>query len=257
VTAPEGFVRAVHGDATLIADARRIQALVQAGFDRPESWRAAAGSARGETGAAVTLAPDCTARIKQLRRGGWTASLWRDAFAGLDRPLDNLRLPLEAARRGVATPAPIALWIEPCCRGFVRAWLAFEEAAGARDLRGRLGEGLKPALAAVRKMHDLGVEHRDLNLGNLLVAGDRAWVIDLDRARLHDAPLGFAARQRALRRLERSYVKLRHPDEADPAVRDAIYDGYAGDDAALASRLRRGRAVGRAAIAIHRLGWGG
>ena len=49
-------------------------------------------------------------------------------------------------------------------------------------------------------------------------------MIDLDGARLHPGPLGFRARQRALRRLERSYVKSCHPDRARVDLRDAIYE---------------------------------
>ena len=261
---PDGFVRVAHGPATLIADGRRLEALARAGLDAAEGWRRAAGSARGET-ARVELAPDCVARVKQLRRGGWTAWLWRDAFAGSRRVRDNLRLPVEVARRQVATPAPIAMWVEPCCPGFVRAWLAVEEVAGAIDLRRWLGSdppaverGLAIAMAVLREMHNRGVEHRDLNLGNVLLQGEppaAAFVVDLDRARLHGQPLRFEARQRALRRIERSYVKLRYPKPASETVRDAFYNTYAGKDPVLAVRLERGRKLGRVAIALHRLGW--
>ena len=107
-------------------------------------------------------------------------------------------------------------------------------------------------------MHDEGVEHLDLNLGNLLLRrGDvpQAFVVDLDRARLHDRPLEFALRQRGLRRLERSYVKLCGDGPGSVEHRDWIYTRYGTNDPAMTSRLQRGRRVGRAWIALHRLGW--
>jgi tRNA A-37 threonylcarbamoyl transferase component Bud32 len=45
----------------------------------------------------------------------------------------------------------------------------------------------------VRSMHDAGFEHRDLHAGNLLVRGDRIFVVDLHRGRFR-APLDDAAR---------------------------------------------------------------
>ncbi len=61
-------------------------------------------------------------------------------------------------------------------------------------------------------MHDAGLAHPDLNLHNVLVVdrsyGPRIVFVDLDRARLGSAPLGDAARRRALARLRRSAAKL-------------------------------------------------
>ena len=109
-------------------------------------------------------------------------------------------------------------------------------------------------LGAVRSMHDAGVDHVDLNLGNLLLAhGDddspRCWIIDFDRARLGSRSLSFARRQRALRRLERSLVK--RFGDAPPLDRDQLYRVYAGEDAGLASRLEQGRGRGRDFVEEH------
>jgi hypothetical protein len=107
-------------------------------------------------------------------------------------------------------------------------------------------------------MHDAGVDHRDLNLGNLLLrasaAGVEAFIVDLDAARLCAGPLPFAARQRALRRLERSLVKIGDGDPGEQS-RARLYEAYAGDDAGLAQRLGRGRRVGRMWIHLHALSW--
>ena len=117
------------------------------------------------------------------------------------------------------------------------------------------------AIFLVRRMHDAGLHHRDLNLGNLLLrrsaSGEwEAFVVDLDRAALRPGSLPFGARLRALRRLERSYVK--HFGRQGPLGADGgrvWYGLYAGDDETLARRLEACRRVGKVWLAIHRLGW--
>jgi len=265
---PDGFVAVGAGALTLIADATCVDELRDLGLHRREGWQErltapAGASGRGAT-RAIELPCGRSARLKRLRRGGWAASLWRDRYAGRERLLDNLRVPLEAARRGVPTAAPLALLIERAGAGLYRAWLAVEE-LDAADLRTRLAAGrplsteeLGAALSVVRRMHERGIEHRDLNLGNLLVGdgpGPPAFVIDLDGARLHDGPLSFRARLRGLRRLERSYVKCCYPGVASEELRSSIYTEYAGGDVELGRRLDRGRRCGRAWIGLHRLGW--
>ncbi len=202
-----------------------------------------------------------------MHRGGSLRFLWRDRFLGAGRLLANLTTPLEAQRRGVPTAAPVALLLWSGPPGFYRAWMAVDEIEGAEDLRARFSGVPLPAatemsavLACVRRMHDAGIDHKDLNLGNLLirqsVRGPEVFVVDLDRAVLHARPVGFAGRQRALRRLERSWVKT-FGDDGSSGVLEAStwYGWYAGDDHDVARRLRAGRAAGRAWLAIHRIGW--
>jgi hypothetical protein len=74
---------------------------------------------------------------------------------------------------------------------------------------------------------------------------------------LHAGPLPFVTRQRALRRLERSYVKTCHPHPAGDSVRRSIYASYAAGDGELERRLARGRRAGRIWIQLHRFGWRG
>jgi hypothetical protein len=110
-------------------------------------------------------------------------------------------------------------------------------------------------------MHDRGVSHPDLNLGNVLLrhssdASPRAFVIDFDRATFMSGPLPFGPRQAALRRLERSCAKLTGSTGPLGAGSENLwYQLYAGDDAALARRLAFGRQGGRFALAMHRLLW--
>lgn len=273
VGVPAPFVSHRQRDRTLVALPECLDALLERGLDRVEGWderlgAGARGAGRG-TMARLELPPGTPVLLKRMHRGGLAAGLWRGRFLGRRRLLDNLRLPSALSARGVATARPLGLLMVEGPPGLFRAWMAFEELRGATDLGALLASPAPlgrsewaAALAAVRRMHDGGVEHRDLNVGNLLLRRDgggegAVFVIDLDRARLHAAPLAFRRRQRALRRLERSIVKhaggSRLPGGLDAAV---IYELYAAEDARLADRLRRGRTVGRLWLGLHRLGWG-
>ena len=71
---------------------------------------------------------------------------------------------------------------------------------------------LGQARAAIDTMHKQGLFHADLNLHNLLVTQAResftVIIIDLDKARLYDAPLPAAMRRANMARLMRSARKL-------------------------------------------------
>jgi tRNA A-37 threonylcarbamoyl transferase component Bud32 len=172
---------------------------------------------RGAT-AIVARTPGPAWRIKRMRRGGLTARVWRDRYPGASRLVALLAASGEAARRGVPTPAAVALLVEREVGPLVRGFLATEEVEGAEDLARRAVRGeataddVEDAMRAVRDMHDRGLDHPDLNLGNLLVAPagalPRVHVIDLDRVTFSDRPLSAARRRRAIRRLERSCAKL-------------------------------------------------
>ena len=270
---PVGFTRRTAGRTTVVAAAEHLAALASQGLDRavaglldlePETG----GPGRGVT-ALIPLGGGRRARMKQMRRGGLLGPLWRDRFLSRQRLMDNLRVPLAALARGVATAKPVGLWIVSGPPGFCRAWLATEEIEGARDLTRRIASGEPPpttgdideVIALVRAMHDAGIDHRDLNLGNLLLADPgrgamRAFVVDLDRARILPRALGARARMRALRRLERSAVKLfGERPLASFDLRGRIYDAYAAGEPRWTRVTSRARRANRVSIALHRLGW--
>jgi hypothetical protein len=246
-----------------------LDALKEQGLHDPSAWSALLRTKTGRAGrgatACTTLSSGERLRLKQLRRGGALGFLWRDRFYGTRRLLANLDTPLAAAERGIPTPAPVALLLAEGPRRCFRGWIAFEEIAAARDLIDRWTTGHAPeqaelelVISLVRQMHAAGLEHRDLNLGNILLrtapgGSPEALVIDLDRARLHDRPLRFGLRQRALRRIERSYLKWFGGAGAAAGVPvPPWYELYAADDAELRRRLSKGRRIGRALLYLHR-----
>lgn len=267
---PGGFtLERVDGDL-LYASTDLLGALREAELTRLERWselleQAAPGPGRGGT-ARVELPGGLRVVLKQMRRGGLAARVWRDRFPGYRRLMANLTFPAQAARRGIRTPAAVALFLRPGALGACQGWLMTMEVESARDVLSVLRAGTPPRgmldalMGSVRGMHDLGLRHPDLNLGNLLVrpgeGGHEVFVIDLDAARLESTPLGYRDRLRTIGRIERSYLKSFGHE--GPLGRDAgavWYAAYAGDDADLARRLEASRRAGRVWLALHRLGW--
>ena len=158
---------------------------------------------------------------RRCRRGGMIASLLGDVYVGITpRPLDELAVTVEAMRRGIAVAEPMGAmveWIGPALyRGFflTRAvpGMTLWEFVKTDDDPAVRNHVLAQARAAIDTMHNKGLFHADLNLHNLLVTQARdsfsVMIIDLDKARLFDAPLSPAMRRANFTRLLRSARKL-------------------------------------------------
>lgn len=233
------------------------------GLADPALWErqlASAGEGGGRGAVARVPVGGRPAVLKRMRRGGLLARWRGDRFSRPERLRRNAVLPDEAIRRGVPTPPVLALLVVEVPGGY-RGWLAVEEIRDALPLSARITEEIAAAaLSCVRKLHDAGIVHPDLNLGNLLArAGDsgvEAFVVDLDGARVSEDPAPFAARRNALRRIERSYEKVwGRPGPVDTRGGALWYDLYAETDPPLRRRLEAGRPWGRFLLALHRAGW--
>ncbi len=270
--APAGFAVRETGRRALLAREDLLDRVLGAGLGDPAGWESlvavgARSPGRGASGRLV-LPGGVRLVVKRMRRGGWAAALWRDRFPGVARLLRNVTVPVEAMRRGVPTAGPAAMLVEEGPPGLHRGWLAVGEIEGAEDLLTRLSgprppdaEEMLAVLRALRSMHDRGVEHPDLNLGNLLVrrppgGAPEGFVVDLDRARLHDRPLSSGMRRAALLRMDRSYLKRFGDAGPLPAPRIPAWgEAYAGGDRGLSGLLAAPNALERALLALHRLGW--
>ena len=267
---PAGFTRREWERRALYASDADLEPLLAAGFDRVETWERAlprgdAASGRGAT-AIFARAEGPSWRLKRMRRGGAAAPLWRDRYPSAGRLVAILASSSEAIRRGIAGAAPVALLLTRDAAGLVRGYAAFEEIEGAEDLASRVRRraltraDLAAAMAAIRRLHDQGIAHPDLNLGNVLVRSrgeaTEAFIIDLDRAAVGTGPLPFGRRQAAIRRIERSCAKVSgSAAPLGPGTEDLWYRLYAGDDAGLARRFVRGRRFGRLALLWHKASW--
>jgi len=259
---PEGAL-ALYGAAALANEIRARRLHEWSAWERA----LAGGSAASGRGVSAVIDGTATARwrLKAMRRGGLLAGFWRDRYPSVRRLVATLSASVEARARGVPTGGAVALLVEVGAGGLARGAMAFEEIEGAEDLARRVVRSaatqadLVATVTAVRAMHDRGVCHPDLNLGNVLLrqraeGPPEAFLIDFDRARFLPGPAPFGVRQAGLRRLERSAAKLTGaPGLWGPGSEDLWYTAYAGGDADLARRLAAGRPVGRFALAVHRV----
>lgn len=148
-------------------------------------------------------------------------------WTGLERTrgFREMRLTRALHQRGLPVPAPVATIVVRHALRY-RAALITERLPGSQTLADHLHDAT-PALLAdvgetIRRFHDAGLDHVDLNARNLLVSDDdKVWLIDFDRCRLR--PKG-AWRQRNLSRLERSLVRF-SPANAE-SLFTAIVEGY-------------------------------
>lgn len=203
-------------------------------FD-PEAWRDAARITGEAPGRGASLFLDVGAGrewvLRPYRRGGLVARLSerRYLWTGLERTraFRELRLTIDLHQRGLPVPTPVAAAV-------TRHGLTYEAALitvripGARALADLLTQGqandalLKRAGATIRRFHDAGLDHVDLNARNLLVdENSQVWLIDLDRCRLRGEG---AWREANLARLERSLAKFGGADGMA-----AIRRGYTAD----------------------------
>jgi len=185
----------------------------------PHYWQgqgAVSGEAQGR-GRALLLETDFgPAVLRQYLRGGWAARVSRDryCFSGFEtsRPIAEFRMLEELTAAGLPVPAPVAAM---CQRAgiYYTGWLMTRRITGASPLadviESRRDDPVfwDAAGAGIRRFHDFGVIHADLNARNILVdESDRIFLIDFDRSRVRKGD--SSAYSANLRRLQRSLQKL-------------------------------------------------
>lgn len=204
-------------DGAAIHDARRMGATLAAGWFEPGWWEAAGrlqgrGSGRGEVQFVRTEAGPAV--LRHYRRGGMVARLNRDRYwfqgAERTRPFREFRLLAWASAQGLPVPAPLAARYRRQGPWYT-ADLLSAAIPDTRPLARALEETPREvpwALigSSIAKVHAAGIFHADLNAHNVLLDGERAWLVDFDRGeRRAPAP---AWQQANLDRLLRSLAKL-------------------------------------------------
>jgi len=240
----------------------------------------------------IALPDGGTALVRRCRRGGIFGRLLGHKHFSGTRFLRELALSDALRRRGIPTPEVIAgirHEVMPLLRGGIvfvyRAEIIVREIPGSHDLAAALrslpqyqgdgGTGVPPvsatggtpvpptpyaALASaaklLRRVHDAGLWHPDLNARNILIAPDgTAMIIDLDRAELFDE-LPLNLRIGNLARLYRSFHKLGlAPDPVSDDAWSAFYAAYADDDEALLRLAPDVLARCRRELRRHQLWW--
>ena len=119
---------------------------------------------------------------------------------------------------------------------------------------------LRKSGETIRKIHDAGIYHRDLNMNNLFVVedGESIYVLDFDRAKISDK-VGLRKRKGNLRRLLRSARKLERYSKSGFSFSDGDFElilrGYVGNDQKNLEALRKATIKSRLLIIRAKIGW--
>jgi hypothetical protein len=195
-------------------------ALGELGGARP-TGNADRGAGNRGSGFRLALPGEPELFVRRSRRGGAMRGVLDDLYFGFrPRPLSELIVTAEAARRGVPLAEPMGAAVRWVAPGLYRGFFITRAAAGMTlweflrtdDDPSVRAHVLERAREAIETMLREGLHHPDLNLHNLFVTphGESFAVIilDLDKARLRDRPVSGAARRRIAARLLRSAHKL-------------------------------------------------
>jgi 3-deoxy-D-manno-octulosonic acid kinase len=189
----------------------------QCWFD-PAHWRAQGaviGQARGRGAALVFEHEGRRFVLRHYRRGGLVARVSPDRYLWLGedrtRPVRELKLNLRMQAAGLPVPVPVAVRFERDGMSY-RGDLITELLPDTQTLAQRLDAaevGLSTWAAigrCLRRFHDYGLCHADLNAHNILLRGvDEVFLIDFDNGSRRSAGLW---RDANLARLRRSLDKL-------------------------------------------------
>jgi len=170
----------------------------------------------------ITLPDGGNALVRPYRHGGVFRRMTGKLFCTWPtRPFSELAVTQEIGRRGIRTVDTIAAVVERMWGPFYRGWLVSRELTDARDLWLVFKSGLSKETAihllgavgrAIRRMHEAGIYHADLNVKNILVRTENGhhevYLIDFDKARLQAGRISALHANRNLHRLLRSVRKL-------------------------------------------------
>lgn len=224
----------------MIYDAAAIAPPDDAFFD-PERWRAQGALLHTSTGRGAAFAFRCGDGeyvLRHYRRGGLIRRLSRERYlwTGLERARAwrEWHLLIQMQRAGLPAPQPVAARVE---RGLVsyRADIVTRLIPHARTLIEALHDGglsrqqWRAIGACIRRFHDAGICHADLNARNILLdTHDRVFLIDFDRGRRRRPRRSW---QRAnLLRLKRSLQKHARVATASNYLADDFVTLLAGYD---------------------------
>ena len=128
--------------------------------------------------------------VRHVIHGGAFRHITRDRFLGLGRSLRELKVSHYLIEKNVLTPEIIAIrYIRDGI--FYSIWVISRLVPNSSDLleyvktyQYKVPAIMEKAGILVRRIHELGVFHPDLQIKNILVDSDsRLWMLDLDKAR--------------------------------------------------------------------------
>jgi hypothetical protein len=212
--------------------------------------------------------------LRRYRHGGLLRWLTGNLLWGPTRALWELEVTARAERSLAPVPHVACVVAWPAAGPLWSALIGTVEVEDGEELLGWMRRTREaPARIAIarhvgeatRRLHDAGIEHRDLQLRNILVRraeehapeAPRIVVIDLDGASYHGSGgVPVVRRAQNLGRLARSVIKLGLWDDAiGPRERAAFLSGYLRRDRSLRRELRSYVPRERIKLRWHQLGY--
>ncbi|MFN3712224.1 MAG: 3-deoxy-D-manno-octulosonic acid kinase [Alcanivoracaceae bacterium] len=152
--------------------------------------------------------------LRHYRRGGLFGKLVKDTYLGWrteqSRAMQEFTLLHRMHRDGLPVPVPVAAHRVRRGPGY-GADIIIERIPGARSLMDLLLQsplaktGWRDIGATIRRFHDAGIDHTDLNIHNILLDDSgKVWVIDFDKCAVRG---DGEWKQGNMARLQRSLAK--------------------------------------------------
>ncbi|WP_257900511.1 3-deoxy-D-manno-octulosonic acid kinase [Marinobacter sp. F4206] len=207
----------------------------------PEYWgkRAQPVSSGGRGGAWFIDADGSRLVLREYRRGGLVAKLSEKAYAFTRerdvRSFSEFRLLNQLDQMGLPVPRAVAAWYRKVSPVHYRAAIIIErldETVPLAELITTLQAADWYALGqTIRRFHDHGVHHADLNCFNVLVRGETFYLIDFDKGQIRPPGSASSWKNANLERFARSLRKVAG-EAAQKGVWDAFMNGYNGSHSA-------------------------
>ncbi len=216
------------GYGAILFDRQRLS-QADASLFSPTHWgtRAKAVDEGGRGGAWFVDAPFGRCVLRHYLRGGLAARISRGSYLwqGANRTRSFAEFRLMRQLRGLKLPVPRPLAACYLREGMhYRAALLMERLEGVRPLAecaqlAGHGAPWEEAGQLIARFHRAGLDHADLNANNILFDGaNKGWLIDFDRGVLRIPATRW--RERNLKRLRRSLLKLRGERSRDDVEKD-------------------------------------
>ena len=272
---PASFTMLKKGNVFLLLREDYRDFLLQQGIDEIETYlakhRETASYLRGRTiHPSIPLKGGERMVLRHYSHGGLLRFFTRDLYLFGSRSFQELALTEEIRSSGIGTVQPVGAMHRCFLTPFYRAYLMSLEIPGAKDMVHYLQDiGPQPAgetLVAkrkiirsagflLRKFHQAGFFHADLQLKNLLVTDGKVLLIDFDRS-YRKPSLSTGERVKNLLRLDRSVDKWKRYG-LPVSLRDRwrFFLAYAEDDKEIRETLRRALRTYSIRSFFHRLRW--
>lgn len=199
--------------------------VVAPGWFDPDWWGAAAElvASGGRGGAWFVETASLSAVLRKYLRGGFVARISESTYIYLGenrvRSFAEFRLLLKLSSDGFPVPKPIAACYQRSGVVGYRGAILVERLRDSVPLADCIGdlppERLQSLGSTLRRFHDAGVRHADLNCFNILVREDGFYLIDFDKGVIKNEVKRNAPWKAAnLTRLHRSLEHLSWPQGA-------------------------------------------